>query len=594
MYRFIFLFIAACIGMSNHINAFVVKSIDELKNDISARTNTRVDDMNNPCAIIRLQLPSIGLLDFGNMVVGEVTRRPGEYILYVSPSTKQLTYSYNNIENTIDFADYDIDIEGKNTYRIILKDDKTNTTSTTSAYITANQDNHIVLVDGIPMGETPVLIESIESGEHTISVPNMYGYTMRDTIVQITEGNKNLISLTLHQQKPESVEVDWVRFGGDTAGQYVRWGYNFFETNGKKGVKNYVDEIVVPCEFDQVYLEKFYPGYFVVGITEMNGDNYNKLKEGIYDANSKRLVVPTKYDRVSVYDLKDGSCFVKICSNVIDGYGRRVRKEGVYDVNNDCEIIPPIYEGICPLGDGQFLFKRGNTLGVVNSQGIESFPSNLLNFLSDYEPTEDTFDATNGMIPMKNKLTGKIGYMNKNYKLVIPDIYDEAMAFTPDVHGWSASVWLNGEEFYIDLDGNRINNINEQPEVPEGFYIMDWDDNIYKVAENSNGEYGHLKLRYGYINQSGDILANIIYGYDDAMVWDENGNLTYEAMINDERPFSEGLAILNIGDRYGFIDYTGKVVVPLIYTAVTPFDDGIAFLRDQEGKWHKVYRKDLK
>ncbi|MDE5608033.1 MAG: WG repeat-containing protein, partial [Muribaculaceae bacterium] len=496
------------------------------------------------------------------------------------------------------------DIEGKKTYRIILKDDETYTTSNTSAYITANRDNHIVLVDGIPMGETPVLIESIESGEHTISVPNMYGYTMRDTIVQITEGNKNQISLTLHQQKPESVEVDWVRFGGDTAGQYVRWGYNIFETNGKKGVKNYVDEIVVPCEFDKVYLEKLYPGYFVVGITEMNGDNSNKLKEGIYDANSKRLVVPTKYDSVSVYDLKDGSCFVKICSNVIDGHGWRGRKEGVYDVNKDCEIIPPIYDGICPLGYGQFLFKRGDTLGVVNSQGIESFPSILLYFLSDYEPTWCTFDATNGIIPMKNKLTGKIGYMNRNYKLVIPDIYDEAFAFTPDVHGWSASVWLNDENFSIDLDGNRIikdldgnriNNLKELPEVPGGFYITDWDDNIYKVAEVSNdNEYGQLKLRYGYINQSGDILANIIYGYDDAMVWDENGELTYEAMINDERTFSEGLAILNIGDRYGFIDYTGKVVVPLIYTAVTPFDDGIAFLRDQEGKWHKVYRKDLK
>ncbi|MDE5607968.1 MAG: hypothetical protein K2I64_03440, partial [Muribaculaceae bacterium] len=133
MYRFILLLIAIRIGMTSHINAFLVKSIDELKNDISARTNTRVDDMNNPCAIIRLQLPSIGLLDFGNMVVGEVTRRPGEYILYVSPSAKQLTYSYNNIENTINFADYDIDIEGKKTYRIILKDDETYTTSNTSA-----------------------------------------------------------------------------------------------------------------------------------------------------------------------------------------------------------------------------------------------------------------------------------------------------------------------------------------------------------------------------------------------------------------------------------------------------------------------------
>ena len=57
---------------------------------------------------------------------------------------------------------------------------------------------------------------------------------------------------------------------------------------------------------------------------------------------------------------------------------------------------------------------------------------------------------------------------------------------------------------------------------------------------------------------------------------------------------SDGIGILRLGDRYGFINTSGKIVVPLIYTAVTPFRNGISYVRDKAGKWHKIYRKDLK
>ena len=63
--------------------------------------------------------------------------------------------------------------------------------------------------------------------------------------------------------------------------------------------------------------------------------------------------------------------------------------------------------------------------------------------------------------------------------------------------------------------------------------------------------------------------------------------------IIEERPISEGLAILSVGDRFGFIDNKGNVKVPLKYTAVTPFENGIAYVRDQDGKWVKIYKKDL-
>ena len=65
------------------------------------------------------------------------------------------------------------------------------------------------------------------------------------------------------------------------------------------------------------------------------------------------------------------------------------------------------------------------------------------------------------------------------------------------------------------------------------------------------------------------------------------------ANVINEQPITEGLAILNIGDRFGFIDNNGNVKVPLIYTAVTPFENGMAYVRQQNGEWKKIYKDEL-
>ena len=48
--------------------------------------------------------------------------------------------------------------------------------------------------------------------------------------------------------------------------------------------------------------------------------------------------------------------------------------------------------------------------------------------------------------------------------------------------------------------------------------------------------------------------------------------------------FSEGLAAVRQNGKYGFIDKTGKVVVPLNYDSAEPFSEGLVAVR-QNGKW---------
>jgi hypothetical protein len=43
--------------------------------------------------------------------------------------------------------------------------------------------------------------------------------------------------------------------------------------------------------------------------------------------------------------------------------------------------------------------------------------------------------------------------------------------------------------------------------------------------------------------------------------------------------FSEGLADVRHGMKYGYIDRTGKEVIPFEYDVASPFHDGLALVR---------------
>lgn len=64
-------------------------------------------------------------------------------------------------------------------------------------------------------------------------------------------------------------------------------------------------------------------------------------------------------------------------------------------------------------------------------------------------------------------------------------------------------------------------------------------------------------------------------------------------------PFSEGLAAVKMGYKYGYIDTTGKLVVRMEYDKAEPFSEGVALVKidekdvysgyiDQNGKFMKL------
>ena len=155
----------------------------------------------------------------------------------------------------------------------------------------------------------------------------------------------------------------------------------------------------------------------------------------------------------------------------------------------------------------------------------------------------------------------------------------------------------------IEVDGESTNAISIR-NIKDGFVL------IVRTDEKD-------ELTYGYMNLEGDLLVNMLNGnWRDSSLYntkesDEEYNytefansieteyslgdlITGDGWSHQSHAISEGCAIVNIGDRFGMINNKGDYVLPLIYTGIIPFVNGVSFARDQSGKWHKIYRKDLK
>lgn len=147
------------------------------------------------------------------------------------------------------------------------------------------------------------------------------------------------------------------------------------------------------------------------------------------------------------------------------------------------------------------------------------------------------------------------GFLNRNGEWVLPMVYDASDDCTCGIEylfsGGYTLVSLHGKFGAVDPNGNFI-----VPCIYDRFFLID----------SANR---HLVFCY-----PSDIN-------DGAFITDMQGNLLY-GPFQDINPFNEGLAAVMIGNRYGFIDTTGRIVIPCQYdevrggTRVIGFNNGYA------------------
>ena len=132
----------------------------------------------------------------------------------------------------------------------------------------------------------------------------------------------------------------------------------------------------------------------------------------------------------------------------------------------------------------------------------------------------------------------KHGFVDKNGKVVVPLIYDEALTFSDGL----AAVMQNNKWGYLDSTGKMVVELQYSE-------AMSFHNGMAVVVKGGN---------YGFINEKGTVVIPFEFG--------------------GARGFSaDGLApVMNAKGKWGYIDKKGKVVIPFKYGFADEFVDGVA------------------
>lgn len=171
------------------------------------------------------------------------------------------------------------------------------------------------------------------------------------------------------------------------------------------------------------------------------------------------------------------------------------------------------------------------------------------------------------------------GFIDKTGQVVIPlqyGDYDDDLNNTDELHLlWAKSGYADEYSHKTVQEGSFSN----------GFALVRLKDKVIYINKQGQNAFPNLKgLPYSHFEQG--------YGcfYDEkdrARVIDTNGNITpsqYDYKVVG--PFENGLAYaaVQFPGKMGFIDTSGKFIIPPIYEFVSSFSEGLACVK-QDGKW---------
>jgi hypothetical protein len=82
--------------------------------------------------------------------------------------------------------------------------------------------------------------------------------------------------------------------------------------------------------------------------------------------------------------------------------------------------------------------------------------------------------------------------------------------------------------------------------------------------------------KYGYIDKTGKVMIPMQFDWPSQSkdVSSDNPDLDMTKMLAEPLVFSEGLAVARKGDKCGYMDHTGRVVIEPAYFAAQPFEEG--------------------
>ncbi len=204
----------------------------------------------------------------------------------------------------------------------------------------------------------------------------------------------------------------------------------------KEGLININGKIIIEPIYDEI------SGYFINGFMRVR----NNRKAGIVNENGE-VVIPIEYD--NVLDYKNGMFTAE-----------KNNKWGIIDTENEV-IIPFEYGRIRHFENDLALITNKGTGYINKEKQIVIEPQNSFNLSGDFY---------NGLALVKKD--NKYGFINKENKIIIPIIYDNALPFKDK----KTIVLKDGISYFINQKGKMIKRISKP-------YLWTERDELIRFAE---------------------------------------------------------------------------------------------------------------
>ncbi len=201
----------------------------------------------------------------------------------------------------------------------------------------------------------------------------------------------------------------------------------------------------------------------------------------------------------------------------------------------------------------------------------------------------------------------KFGFANRKGKIVIDLKYDDALFFSEGL----AVVGIQGRYGYIDTLGNTIIDFKFEAAAPflNGYALVKYNGKFGFIDKKGNFvvepiyDAGGLFMngiapvgkngKYGYIDTLGKVYIDLIYDGvsevgdnimklktpEEVIFLRRDKSKINTAHYDDAMQFSEGLAVVIKNNKFGYIDTSGKEVIPLKFDEAHSFYKGYAVVR---------------
>jgi len=188
----------------------------------------------------------------------------------------------------------------------------------------------------------------------------------------------------------------------------------------------------------------------------------------------------------------------------------------------------------------EFVMKKFSLLLLIFSMGLFSSGQS-------WTKKYDRVDACNCGMALVSK-SGKFGYVSDEGKVLVPLVYDDAMAFSEN----RAAVMQDGKWGFIDLNGNEF--VKSQYTEVYSFH-----DGLAVVGKGD---------AYGFVDSTGQVAIPMRY--------------------TNARSFGDGVApVSNQKGFWGYIDKGGKEVISFRFNYATSFSDGVGRVL-MGSKWYSI------